>query len=145
MGENHKIVKYHFWQENFSNIGLEYTKRCGIATFGGVLILHILGRRQEVCPTLYIPQFHDLINTPMWDCIYCGRECSNKEARRVHIQQRCRERPEWKFSCIYCGKDFQKEKQMKIHKGRWCLENPKHQAQRDVKLNISREEICLKC
>ena len=34
-----KILKFHFWPEKFTNTGLEYTKRCGIATFGGVCFL----------------------------------------------------------------------------------------------------------
>ena len=28
--------KFPFWAEKFTNIALEYTKRCGIATFGGI-------------------------------------------------------------------------------------------------------------
>ena len=35
MGKNEKILKAHFWPEIMTNIGVEYTKRCGIATFGG--------------------------------------------------------------------------------------------------------------
>ena len=34
-----KNLKSHFWPEKFTNIGPEYTKRCGIATFGGVCFL----------------------------------------------------------------------------------------------------------
>ena len=34
--ENLKSLKSHFWPGKFTNIGLEYTKRCGIAAFGGV-------------------------------------------------------------------------------------------------------------
>ena len=36
MGENLKILKSYFWPEKSTNIGLEHTKRCGIATFGGM-------------------------------------------------------------------------------------------------------------
>ena len=39
MGRNLKILKLTFWAENFTKIVLEYTKRCGIATFGGVCFL----------------------------------------------------------------------------------------------------------
>ena len=39
MGENLIILKYYFWPEKLTNIGLEYAKRCGIATFGGVCFL----------------------------------------------------------------------------------------------------------
>ena len=35
MGEKLKILISHFWPEKCTNTGLEYTKRCGIATFGG--------------------------------------------------------------------------------------------------------------
>ena len=35
MGEKLKKVKSNFWPEKLTNIGREYTKRCGIATFGG--------------------------------------------------------------------------------------------------------------
>ena len=30
------FFKFHFWSENLANIGLEYTKRCTIATIVGV-------------------------------------------------------------------------------------------------------------
>ena len=33
--QNLKKFKLAFWAEKFTNIVLEYTKRCGIATFGG--------------------------------------------------------------------------------------------------------------
>ena len=39
IGENLKILKSHCWPEKSTNIGIEYTKRCGIATFGGVCFL----------------------------------------------------------------------------------------------------------
>ena len=35
MGQNLKFLKLTFWAEKFTKIVLEYTKRCGIATFGG--------------------------------------------------------------------------------------------------------------
>jgi hypothetical protein len=35
MGENMKILIFQFWPEKLAKIGLEYTKRCAIATFGG--------------------------------------------------------------------------------------------------------------
>ena len=70
------------------------------------------------------PQFHEIITTPVWDCLYCGEECSNKEQRRVHIQQHCKGRPKWQFACIFCGLEFKKEHQLKVHKGRWCKAKP---------------------
>ena len=36
MGENLTFFKSNFWPEKFTNIGLAYTKRCGIATWGGM-------------------------------------------------------------------------------------------------------------
>ena len=39
MGESVKILKLHFWPEEYINISPQYTKRCGIATFGGVCFL----------------------------------------------------------------------------------------------------------
>jgi hypothetical protein len=39
MGGQRKNLKAHFWPEKFTNIGPEYTKRCRIATFGGVYFL----------------------------------------------------------------------------------------------------------
>ena len=39
MGGKLKKLKSNFWAEKFSNIGPEYTKRCRIATFGGVCFL----------------------------------------------------------------------------------------------------------
>ena len=35
VGQSLKKLKCFFWAENSTNIILEYTKRCGIATFGG--------------------------------------------------------------------------------------------------------------
>ena len=34
-----QILKSHFYPEKLANIGLEYTKRCAIATFWGVCFL----------------------------------------------------------------------------------------------------------
>ena len=39
MGGELKFFKFHFWPEKYTNTGLEYTKRCGIATYGGVYFL----------------------------------------------------------------------------------------------------------
>jgi hypothetical protein len=39
MGEKLKFLKSNFWLEHLTNIGPKYTKRCGIATFGGVCFL----------------------------------------------------------------------------------------------------------
>ena len=39
MGENLKILKSNFWPEKYINMGPQYTKRCRIATFGGVCFL----------------------------------------------------------------------------------------------------------
>ena len=41
MGQNLNKLKLTLWAEKFTNIVLEYTKRCGIATFwwGGVCFL----------------------------------------------------------------------------------------------------------
>ena len=33
------ILKSHSWPDKFTNTGLEYTKRCGMATFVGVFFL----------------------------------------------------------------------------------------------------------
>ena len=38
-GEKMKILKSNFWQEKYINMGPQYTKRCRIATFGGVCFL----------------------------------------------------------------------------------------------------------
>ena len=70
------------------------------------------------------PQFHEIITTPVWDCLYCGEECSNKEQRRVHIQQHYEGRPKWQIACIFCELEFKKEYQLKVHKGRWCKAKP---------------------
>jgi hypothetical protein len=39
MGESVKNLKLDFWPEKYINISPQYTKRCGIATFGGVCFL----------------------------------------------------------------------------------------------------------
>ena len=39
MGEKLKNFMSLFWPEKCTNTGLEYTKICGIATFGGVCFL----------------------------------------------------------------------------------------------------------
>ena len=39
MGENQKILQSHFLPTKFTIIGVVYTKRCGLATFGGVCFL----------------------------------------------------------------------------------------------------------
>ena len=39
IGGKLKKIKFHFWPEKSTNIGTEYTKRCRIATFGGVCFL----------------------------------------------------------------------------------------------------------
>ena len=70
------------------------------------------------------PQFHEIITTLVWDCLYCDEECSNKEQRRVHIQQHYEGRPKWQIACIFCGLEFKKEYQLKVHKGRWCKAKP---------------------
>jgi hypothetical protein len=36
MGEKMKILKSNFWPEKYINMGPQYTKRCRIATFGGI-------------------------------------------------------------------------------------------------------------
>ena len=46
-----KILKFHIWPEELANIGLEYTKRCAIATFGGMF-----SKKSSIC--LY---FHEKI------------------------------------------------------------------------------------
>ena len=38
-GEKLKNLKSYFWPGKFTNFGPEYTKRCRIATFGGVCFL----------------------------------------------------------------------------------------------------------
>ena len=38
-GGKHEILKFHFWPEKLAKIGLEDTKSCAIATFGGVCFL----------------------------------------------------------------------------------------------------------
>ena len=35
MGESVKNLKLDLWPEKYINISPQYTKRCGIATFGG--------------------------------------------------------------------------------------------------------------
>ena len=48
-----EILKLHFWPEKYINISPQYTKRCGIATLGGVCFLrkmdvvNILMRKSE--------------------------------------------------------------------------------------------------
>ena len=76
------------------------------------------------CACLLPPQFHEIITTLVWDCLYCDEECSNKEQRRVHIQQHYEGRPKWQIACIFCGLEFKKEYQLKVHKGRWCKAKP---------------------
>ena len=39
MGKIVKFLKLSFWAQKSANIVLEYNKRCGIATFGGVCFL----------------------------------------------------------------------------------------------------------
>ena len=81
-----------------------------------------VGLGRVVCEAFSHNLFHDIISTPMWDCIYCGEECSNKERKRIHIQQECKERPEWNLSCIFCGREFRRSSQLIVHKTRWCKE-----------------------
>ena len=47
-----KSLKFHFWPDKLAKIGLEYTKRCAIATFGGGMF----SKKSSIC--LY---FHEKI------------------------------------------------------------------------------------
>ena len=59
-----KFLKSHFWPEKFTNIGPEYIKRCGIATFGGVGFirkvdfLDIFMRKSGFCILAFIMELH---------------------------------------------------------------------------------------
>ena len=60
----------------------------------------------------------------LWDCPYCGHECSLKEEQRIHLQRDCTERPSWDDSCPYCGLDFPSKASLATHQSRWCNERP---------------------
>ena len=69
---------------------------------------------------LHFFQYFKELNRPMWDCMYCGLELSNKEDQRVHVQQSCTERPQWDDFCPYCGLEFPSKHGLVIHMSRWC-------------------------
>ena len=71
-----------------------------------------------------LTQFNDIITAVQWDCLYCGKEHSYKEERRLHVQLHCMERPEWRFSCLYFGKKYSSQRQLAHHVGRWCKDKP---------------------
>ena len=71
----------------------------------------------------YLQYFVEM-NTPLWDCIYCGHPMTNKEDQRIHVQQECEERPPWEDFCPFCGLEFPSKHSLAIHMSRWCKERP---------------------
>ena len=64
------------------------------------------------------------LNSPLWDCMYCGLPMSSKEEQRVHIQRDCHERPPWEHFCPFCGLEFPSKSSLTTHSSRWCTERP---------------------
>ena len=69
-------------------------------------------------------QYFVEMNTPIWDCIYCGHPMTNKEEQRIHVQKDCKERPAWEDVCPFCGLEFPSKHSLAIHMSRWCKERP---------------------
>ena len=69
-------------------------------------------------------QYFVEMNTPIWDCIYCGHPMTNKEEQRIHVQKDCKERPAWEDFCPFCGLEFPSKHSLAIHMSRWCKERP---------------------
>ena len=67
-------------------------------------------------------EFDEELNAPMWDCLYCGEHFTTKEQNRIHVQQHCKERPEWDFYCLACGLEYPTKSALTVHQARWCKE-----------------------
>ena len=65
-------------------------------------------------------QFFLEMETPLWDCVYCGQELDTKEEQRRHVQKSCPGKPAWDFYCVFCGLEFKTEAGLKVHITRWC-------------------------
>ena len=79
--------------------------------------------KQYLCFKYYLQYFVEM-NTPLWDCIFCGHPMSNKEDQRIHVQRDCSERPPWEDFCPYCGTEFPSKQSLATHTSRWCKERP---------------------
>ena len=65
-------------------------------------------------------QFFLEMETPLWDCVYCGLELDTKEEQRRHMQKSCPGKPAWDYFCVFCGLEFKTEAGLKVHVTRWC-------------------------
>ena len=56
------------------------------------------------------------------ECPFCPLAVSSAEKLRIHIQQECKERPDWDLFCSFCGLEYESKKQLNVHMSRWCKE-----------------------
>ena len=68
-------------------------------------------------------QYFVEMETPLWDCIFCGEPKASKEEQRVHLKD-CSERPAWEDFCAFCGDEFPSKQSLATHSSRWCKERP---------------------
>ena len=121
----------------------EQVRRSGADLFKSFLQL-IAERQSVISPPEEIPKVWEIVcfmewlfhiicccfqyflelNSPLWDCMYCGLPMSSKEEQRVHIQRDCHERPPWEHFCPFCGLEFPSKPSLTTHISRWCTERP---------------------
>ena len=99
-GKSKKKIKSHFWPEKYINMGLQYTKRCKIATFGGIFLRNV---------DFFSQYFHENINiTNFWD--YNRLYCNSKNLKILIFSWKYWERKKITFLCniailhllVYC-------------------------------------------
>ena len=55
------------------------------------------------------------------NCVFCGKNMTQKEENRIHIQE-CTEKKDnvLPHSCIFCGLKFPTSAGLKVHMSCWC-------------------------
>jgi len=80
----------------------------------------LASKREEETPEEEVPEFFLEMETPLWDCVFCGLELDTKEEQRRHVQKSCLGKTAWDFFCVFCGLEFETKAGLKVHTTRWC-------------------------